>query len=61
MSKYVSTLQPGIEIALDCRERWALSPYAVFPPNHAATEYETKRAAGFLLSFTYCPENVKQL
>lgn len=53
VDEYVQTLQAGLEIALDHREKWTFSPYVLFPLNHESRIIETKNAVGFDLSYNF--------
>lgn len=53
LHEYVMTLQPGLDIALDRKKRWTLSPFAIFPLNHASRMVETGFAAGFDFAYNF--------
>jgi hypothetical protein len=53
LHEYVMTLQVGPDIALDRKKRWTLSPFAIFPLNHASRIIETGFAAGVDLAYNF--------
>ena len=53
IDRYVTTLQVGLEFALDHHEKWSFSPYVLFPLNHSSRIIETKNAVGFGLIYVY--------
>jgi len=53
LHEYVMTLQPGLDIALDRQGKWTLSPFAIFPLNHASRAVETGFAAGFDFAYNF--------
>jgi len=53
LNQYVQLLKPGVEIAIDRKEKWSISPYAQFPLNRISRIEETKSAAGLVVSYTF--------
>ena len=53
ISEYVQTMQIGLEIALDHREKWTFAPYVLFPLNHASRIIETRNAVGLDVTYAF--------
>ena len=52
-SEYAQTLRVGLNVELDRKEKWSLSPYFEFPLNHFTRITEIKNLVGVDLSYNF--------
>lgn len=52
-SKYAQTLKLGLDVELDRKQKWNVSPYVEFPLNHFTQTTALKKNVGFELSYHF--------